>query len=60
MTENTLPPDASNQSISTKSAQSLAPAGRNQEDALENDPQETLVDFVGPPVAPYRRPLFGH
>jgi len=60
MTENTLPPEASNQPISTKPDQTLPPTARNQEDSPESGAQETLIDVVGPPVAPYRRPLFGH
>jgi len=59
MTENSMPPETSNQPISTKPDQTRPKAARNQEDSPESDAQETLIDVVGPPVAPYRRPLFG-
>ena len=58
MTDNTMPPDASNQPISTKSEQTLLPAERNQEDTLESDEERTLMDFMGPRIAPHRMPLF--
>ena len=58
MADNTMPPDASNQSASTKPEQTLLPAERNQKDTLESDEQQTQVEFMSTRAAPYRMPLF--